>query len=736
MSLIRFFVPCLFLLVGAVPIFAQPTKKEIPIASGRHALLVGCSKYPNLSERFQLQGPANDVMLMKQTLTKYFQFTEKEIVTLSENDGEKNKDSLPTRANIEREFRRLAKVAKEGDYIFILMGGHGSQQPESGRGEPEPDGLDEIFLPRDVGKWEDKAGTVENAIVDKDFGDWLKALQDKKASICIIFDACHSGTMTRGAGTERLRQVNPLDDLRVSEKAIKESVDKAKKREAKNPEKSRGVGGPVEPAIKFAQKGGLVAIAAAQPTEPTLEQDLPLRSPDAKPYGLLTYTICQVLSQAATNASKPLTYRELTQRVQQHYVAMGRTFPTPVIEGGDADREFLGNKVWEGRSAISLRKSEDGFKINAGSLQGLTRDSILAVYPPVGDGEKLIGYVKIKTVHVTDSEVEPVAYEKSKLMENLPLGGVCKVAFVDYGDMKLRIAIDPKDDSQKDIAPQMHKKLMEVCKKRAGTKSLIEVVDDIKQANWIVRLLGKDQVLLVPASGWIPTATASKAPAFGPAKIDQELGDWLENRLSNIARVENLKAIVARCAEESAESGAKIEAELSVGVEKTKWPDPNIIVYDMDKVRLHLKNTGKTTVDVTVLYLNSGYGIDGLFPDKKEGDYNRLASGESKSIGFRARSKKSAGQEHLLIIAVKASGEVVDFIGLSQPSLEQFRDVTPRGERSKPSPLQALLLKGAYADGNTRGLTRETDDAPQTMKLITWQLLTQKRAEPSKTEKK
>ena len=713
-----------------VPALAQPAKKDEPSSGGKHALLVGVSNYPDLDKKFQLAGPANDVILMKDTLTKYFKFTDKEIVTLSEKLGEKDDQQFPTRANIEHEFKRLAKVVKDGDYVFIMMGGHGSQQPESGRGEPEADGLDEIFLPRDVGKWNDMAGTVKNAIVDKDIGEWLEAIQKKNASICIIFDSCHSGTMTRDGADEVKRQLNDPEDLGIPKKRIDEAVAKAEKREAESP-KSRGVGGPAETNFKFAEKGGLVAIAAAQPNEPTVESMMPPKSKEGKPYGLLTFTICQVLTQAAENGSKPLTYRELAQRVQQHYSAIGRNFPTPVLEGGDRDREFLGNKVFEGRSDITLKKGPDSLKINAGSLHGLTKDSILSVKPPAGLGEKLIGYVKIKEVRVTECDVEAVEHEGVKAVADLPIGAVCKVAFVDYGDMKLRVALDSKNDAGGMIDPETKKTLVEICGKLQGPTSLIEIVDDPKKSNWIVRAVGIDRVVLIPAAGWAASTTASKdAAAFGPAKINEKLGEWLEASLSGIARAENLKAIVCRDDGVVGDAGAKFEVELTVNGNITKWPDPNILLFNKDKVSLRLKNVGRVGIDVTVLYLDSAFGIDCLFPDKQRGDFNRILPGEKSAPMVFTATSKTVGQENLLVIAVKSQGEAVDYSGLAQKSLDKYtRDVNSRG---KPRPLDSLLKKGAYADGNTRGLSRDEDDAPQSMKMITWQIRPEKRPAPVK----
>jgi uncharacterized caspase-like protein len=256
---------------AAVP---QPPARPAPAgeksrdsgAANRRALLVGVTKYPNLAEKRHLVGPANDVVLMRTTLVKQFGFAEENIVTLSEADGAKDAARLPTRANIEREFKRLAEASKPGDEVVILLGGHGSQQPEDPKSpDPEPDGLDEIFLPRDVGKWNDTVGAVENAITDDQLGAWVTAIRDKKAFVFLVIDACHSGTMMRGADDlEKPRKTDPEDDLKIPHAAIQKAEAAASARP--RPEATRG-GGPAEPtSLGLANKEGIFAIYAAQPT--------------------------------------------------------------------------------------------------------------------------------------------------------------------------------------------------------------------------------------------------------------------------------------------------------------------------------------------------------------------------------------------------------------------------------------------------------------------------------------
>ena len=318
------------------------------------ALLIGCTTYASLGEGLQLEGPGNDVLMMRDLLVRHFKFAPENITVLAEAAG--GEALRPTRANIEREFARLAKVAARGEQVVILMAGHGSQQPDQdppSKDDPEPDGLDEIFLPADVGPWEDSVGQVKNSIVDDDLHVWLTKIQDKGASMWLIMDSCHSGTMLRGVD-EVSRQVLP-------EKLVPAAVLKKAQVRREQDEKGRGREETASTLNLADDAPSLVAIYAAQSNEPTVEKYLPPGNAERKRLGLLTYTMNQILTQA----TEPMSYQELVQRVQSQYVAWGRTGPTPLIEGQDKDREVLGKQKWPGRSRIQLSVADGKLTINA-----------------------------------------------------------------------------------------------------------------------------------------------------------------------------------------------------------------------------------------------------------------------------------------------------------------------------------------------------------------------------------
>lgn len=696
-------------------ILAQgPAKK-----STMHALLVGVTVYPNLNERFWLKGPANDVLLMQDLLIKQFKCPKENVTILSEAEGKKDEKNYPTRAAIKREWDRLAKVAQAGDQIVIMMGGHGSQQPEPEEpADPEPDGLDEIFLPRDVKEWEGDASKVPNAIIDDEIGAWLKAIQKKKAFIWLVFDSCHSGSMIR-AVNETERQVKPTDDLKVPTKAIREAEARAAKR---FPDKNRG--GSAEPERSQLPKGGIVAIYACQSNEVTVERMLPGGgSPDAKPFGLLSYTIAQILVQAEQNGGTPPTYRELVQGINNRYGAMGRTAPTPQIEGNleDRNREVLGTKSWPGRSAILLSQDADVMKINAGTLHGMSEGSILAVKPLADqkDADKVLGHVRVEEVSMTSAKVKPCAFEKTPLQAKLPEEARCEVAYLDFGVKRMRIAVDPKDDEGKPLPAAVAKQLALDLPKIVGKgDALLQIVDTPDKAEWLIRW-HQGNVYLLPAAEWSQKLKDRKlATRFVPAPLNAQLADLLHDRLNRIVRAENFKKLIGSAASDVSRgktvSSVQVEFSLvryeSVNDKKGtpfNLDEGKVQLHHKDRIGMAVKNPNRFSIDLTILYVDSGFGIESYFPDSSRGENNRIRPNETLIVpSFELDGDKTFGLENLVIIAIKASSkEPVDFSFMAQPTLELAKDKRDK-KMGAQSPLELLFETSLYGAGTTRAIKR------------------------------
>jgi Caspase domain len=709
----------------------------------RHALLIGCTDYPKLDKKFWLQGPGNDVQLMAKALRELFGFLPESITILSDEVARVRKDDnfLPTKANIKREFERLAQVAKEGDKVVILIGGHGSTAPEGENPpNPNPEGMSTIFLPRDVGKWDESTGEVKNAIVDHEFAAWLAAIQNTRATIWLTVDACHSGSISRDIdphSIEKSREIDSEVGLGISRKAIVAAVERAKQRN----------GGPVKGqslTASLSNKPGLVAIYAAKENENTIERDMPPKSRDAKPHSLLTYTLVQAIQQANEKSSQPLTYRQLVHRIQSQYFAWGRTYPTPLVEGVDSDREVLGEKEWPARSSITLARGDKALKVTGGNLCGLTPGTILAVFPPPGQGNNLLGHVRVTEVRMLESDVEPFSFEKTPVVEKLPTDGTCQVVYVDRGDPELTLGLDPKwmDGREEKILDKKEqerllKALAKLNRPRPGANPndptvlpLVKLVNDPAQADWIVRPYKDGTKLVMAPAADLINARLETPRHFGPYLDDDKLVMSIAESAEKIARFENLKKLAAGFADKPGGQGISFKMEMRRAKDKTDkegtypipWPATDLTFYDKDCVVFKTTNTGQTPIDLTFLYLDSDYNIVCIYP--KELEFNRLDPGRTLKFRPLTMTTHTDGMEYLVVIAVKGENQNVNFAYLQQPGLTLARGLGKQTTRDLP--LGQMFQKAMYNDGNTRGLKiTEVDDYAMTM--LSWTIKPGKR---------
>jgi len=691
----------------------------------RHALLIACSKYDHLPASAQLRGPVNDVGLMKNLLTGRFKFPAGNITVLSERKG--REDSRPLRANIEREFQRLAELAQVGSHVVVYFSGHGAQQPNDNPddpADPEPDGLDEILCPADIKpEFDLEEFRVPNSVSDDELRRWLHAVRGRGASVWAIIDACHSGTAIRG--TEVYRQLPP--DMLVPRDLLQKA--------ARNAHASRGLLTDSSPFELDDKLGGIVAIYAAQPHEPTIELPLPVDSDDARWCGLLTYNLVKIL----TESTAPITYTELVQRIHREYVAsMGRLGPVPLVEGSDQNREVLGTTEWPERSHLALQAEKGGrLKINAGSLHGMTPGTILSVYPPAGkqSAEQTLGYVRIRRAGMTDAEAEPYAFNELEAPRNLPDGARCQIVRRDYGDLRLRVAIDAPAEKESSHVDSWRQQL---ATRASQEGAVFELVHDLARAQWLVRPVEGNRIVLLPAEGWTRAPGIETAPVFGPAAVDDKLGDWLTEQLNRIARATSLLKISGEMTGErkrglfstlfgKESTDLRVELlDLNSAEDKEgkplEWTRGGLRLEEGAIVALRLRNASPHAVDFTVLFVDSGYGIEPVYPSPKTVVDNRLAPGDSFTVGPLAIDANSVGLEHLIVIALKAEGQPVDFTWLAQKSLEQARAVglTRGGFANDDNPLGPLFQKALFGTGQTRGL-KTANTSSVAVQAVSWQ---------------
>lgn len=286
-----------------------------------YALLVGVSDYPSLAPAMRLQGPRNDVLILKAGL-QHRGVPAQNITLLA--DGIVGQ-LLPTRQNVLQQIDALRAHARAGDWVILYFSGHGSQQPQRDpRAWAEPDRRDEIFLPYDIGRWDGQVGSVRHALVDDDIGVALRQFALNGISVWSIFDTCHAGGMSKAwdpaqSASFHWRSVPPqlLGVPDASEPAPAGAKGFfAQRRLGSAPAPDR-VGGT----------GLLVAFYASRYDEPAPEEPMP-GSGGRAVHGVFTWHLVKALSNGQIHS-----FDELLWEVQHEYRLEQRSFPSPNAEG-------------------------------------------------------------------------------------------------------------------------------------------------------------------------------------------------------------------------------------------------------------------------------------------------------------------------------------------------------------------------------------------------------------------
>jgi hypothetical protein len=297
------------------------------------------------------------------------------------------------------------------------------------------------------------------------------------------------------------------------------------------------------------------------------------------------------------------------------------------------------------------------------------------------------------------------------------------------------VALDPQTEKGETVAEAERRRLDTELAKLEKENGLVRVAATLAEAGWLLRYdsLTSGKLYLVPASGLHVAGQAVRAGGealnrlpslFGPVPAGDQTLPWLTDALSRIARARNLMTI----AQESGDKLVQDDFSVKVKVELLRLSHENdptgelvqneggeILFREGDWIAFRVSNEGREPVDVNLLFLDSGYGIEPGFPRKVTVD-NRLLP-KAKPLRIKAHVNSTTfGLEHIVLIAVKAK-EVqpyANFTFLKQPTLDRARAVeSTRGDelRGLKSPLGQLLANAMYADGETRGLGFDEDES-------------------------
>ncbi len=402
----------------------------------KHALLVGCSKYPNHTRIEELAGTENDVANFQRLLRSHFKFDEvRTLVGWPEDEKDR-----PTYDNICREFEQLIEQTNANDQVMILMAGHGfrfplpeSQQDVLDPANPEPDGFDESFLPADY----EPGGRV---ILDNQIGQWLDRFKERGVHVWIVFDSCFSGTMTRGGDEAGFRRVDPSVagvDLQAMRNAERRAV------KARSSYRNSVKLSELDVSPNESSNGSVVAFYAAQDYEPAPEVTRPAGADEKDPkykHGLLSFHLERLLR----DQGHELSYAALGRALVSRYRSDGRRWPTPAWEG-DLERQVFGVSNWPEATGIYIEKAGGQLHLRGGELAGLSEGTIVGVYRPSDHAyTKPLAHLRVMATTSTSASVESITFGDTAQFDklnSLPENSVCRIVSRPLGESRVAIHV-------------------------------------------------------------------------------------------------------------------------------------------------------------------------------------------------------------------------------------------------------------------------------------------------------
>lgn len=704
--------------------FAGALGAQGSAARTNHALLVAVTEYPNLPQSNWLRGPNNDAVLVREYLltSAPVPFAAANVTVLA--DDIDIADASPTLVAIRKAMATLAETAQEGDFVYLHFSGHGHQQPARNP-EEEIDGLDEVFMPRDVQIMRRGMTEWPNAYVDKDIKDDIDAIRAKGAFVWSVFDCCHSATITRNVLAGDSEEVERKVDLSEIEDYVGPEAFEGVQRGMSGTPRQTMLGDVARGA--GAGAGGAVAFYASQTIEPTFEMPLPRGAEDAIRMGLFTFA---VLGRLAENPA--VTYRQLGDAVLQSYVAMNRTRPIPMFEG-DLDTAVFAAGDLDYVPQWPVQRADGQFEIAAGHVHRLAPGTRMAVLPAANATlDAALGLIEIASVAAMRSTLGPLTVAEDEdapdlpalALDDIPEGAVARV-IEQVIPMELSVAL-PRGEEFSGDARRISDMLETLAADEeqpfrlrlvpagtaadlrldvmspAGVARMVSAQEDARTLDAATRDILATAATRTEPRLWLLDAAAnvSLAPGLEPPSLglegldDDEAAEWLRDAMVKAYRATNL----ARLAGQNDFAGASdVRVELYIkrgGAEAEVLATSTVPrVQPLDEVWLRVANTGSTAVDVHALFIGTDFSI---VPARNA---ERLQPGNSFDRGLFRISDETFGRERVVVALAEAEG-MTPVLNLGFLASEGVQTRGLGGTRGVASGL--------------RGLVQDVADAPMT----------------------
>jgi Caspase domain len=315
-------------------------------AQADHALIIGIDQYTPtggyatsapywIKGIHNLEGCKNDALSIISLLTSRFNFPIQNVDSLY--------DEKATRYAILTGMDLLLSKCQPGDIAVIYYAGHGTRVKNSR--SFEADHLDECIIPSDT--WKDTVTVIRDKELSRIFNRFI----DKNVKLTVIFDCCHSGSLSRG-----LDNLNRLN-IRYA------------------PEPAYDVRDPYRPPVFPENRLGnnFLILSAAQSDQPAQE----LKDDQHLSHGAFTLALTESFFQLSVDASASTIFS--TSRA----ILKGMGLSQEPLMNGSKERQqqtFLGigKGILPDRSLVSVEKISDGeVMLQGGFALGIYKENEL-----------------------------------------------------------------------------------------------------------------------------------------------------------------------------------------------------------------------------------------------------------------------------------------------------------------------------------------------------------------------
>jgi hypothetical protein len=570
--------------------------------SGKHALLVGINGYPKFGPRQQLSGCVNDVKAMAALLRGSYGFDD--VVTLLEEEA--NRDGILAALG------DLAGRIEDDDILVVHYSGHGSQMTD--REGDEPDGKDETLVPHDSGR----APHPNRDITDDELYAWIRQVTETTQNLTLVFDCCHSGTITRDVFGSGSRWVEP--DERPASELPPSPV----------PPDARGTARDTGPS-DWLPMGKYVLIAGCQDDESSYEHEA-ADDGSVVDHGALTYFLTQELAKATPGT----TYRDVFERVRAR-VSAAHPRQHPQLEG-TTNRELFGFRDFEPMRFVGVTRREGRtVTLGAGAAHGIVVGSEWDVYAAgtkqVGEGVHALGRVRVTAVRAVEADAA-IASEETQSTIAPDARAVEAARPVTAPHLCVAIEAPAEYESQaRDLGAALEPSKLAapaapgappdlkayVIAPRAASAQPVPQLGAVERATWAV--VGRDGRLAMPAH---------------PIDKQDVVGLLVEN-VEKLARYRNGLAL-SNDAPDSAVRG-RVALQLQIRASDGTWQDVRpgeggqIVLHEGDQFRLEVVNRHDVPVYAAVLDFGLTAKIDPLYPFN--GASEPIEPGRSLILGER-----------------------------------------------------------------------------------------------------